>query len=435
MVATYEILREKLAESREKSLAESQKRALHSQLSFVGTKKSAFNKVLTDFVEAHRDAISLTPIHPLLESLWNGKTYEERLLALRFLLAFRGLLGEREWGLLAKWSETAENWSLADWIAHVRAWLLRRYPERVTALINWSGSENVWVRRAAVISLLIYDPEEKERTQVAVPTRQALRVIEAAMMDTDPLVQKATAWVAREIAREAPEQLFRLLEQQRGKAPKSFISSAMDGLPERLRLDLIEVLKTPPPPTPEEMKKAAQKAARDQRAAVKAAAKEAKAAVRAVEKAAAKAVKDQAAAEAAAVRKAAADAKKAAAAVKKAEAAEAVRKAAAARSAKKGAAPRAKSGKGHVGATARPARAAKTRAAAKRPAGKSARRTAGRSSDRSRDSAGAKAPARRDGGSRRAPSKGSTAHGRKSARPAPTERARARTKSGKKRSR
>jgi 3-methyladenine DNA glycosylase AlkD len=434
MVATYEILREKLAESREKSLAESQKRALHSQLSFVGTKKSSFNKVLTDFVEVHRDAISLTPIHPLLESLWNGKTYEERLLALRFLIAFKGLLGEREWGLLAKWSETAENWALADWIAHVRAWLLRRYPERVTALINWCGSENVWVRRAAVISLLIYDPEEKERTQVAVPTRQALRVIEAAMMDTDPLVQKATAWVAREIAREAPEQLFRLLEQQRGKAPKSFISSAMDGLPERLRLDLIEVLKTPPPPTPEEMKKAAQKAARDQRAAVKAAAKEARAVVRAAEKAAAKAVKDQAAAAAAAVRKAAADAKKAEAAAKKAAAADAARKAAAARSAKKGATSRVKSGKSRVGAAARqPARAAKTRATAKRPAGKSARGTAGRSS--ARGSAAAKAPARRDGGSRRAPSKGSTAHGRKSARPAPSERARARTKSGKKRSR
>jgi hypothetical protein len=354
------------------------------------------------------------------------------LLALRFLLAFRGLLGEREWGLLAKWSESAENWALADWIAHVRAWLLRRYPERVTALINWAGSENVLVRRAAVVSLLIYDPDEKERTQLAVPTRQALRVIEAAMMDTDPLVQKATAWVAREIGREAPEQLFRMLEQQRGKAPKSFMSSAMDGLPERLRLDLIEILKTPPPPTPEELKRAAQKAARDQRAAEKAAVKEAKAVARAAEKAAAKAVKERAAAEAAAARKVVAEEKKAAAAAKKAAAAakkaamkEAARKAAAERAAKKAAA-RAKAGKSRGRAAARrPARGAKARAGAKRPSG-------GRSSG-ARGSA--KSRARRAGGSRRAPSKGSVAHGRKSARPAPHVRARARSKSGKKRSR
>lgn len=273
MGQTYEILRERLSESRDKGFAESQKRALSSQLAFLGTKKGAFNKVLAEFTEANRDAISLTPINPLLESLWNGNTYEERLLALRFLIAFRGLLGEREWGLLAKWSETAENWSLADWIAHVRAWLLRRYPERVTALINWCGSENVWVRRSAVVSLLIYDPEEKERTQIAVPTRQALRVIEAAMFDTNPLVMKATTWVAREIGREAPELLARLLEQHRVKASKAFMMAAMDGLPERLRDELIQIMKAPPPPpTPQEMKKAAAKAAKEAREA-KAAAK------------------------------------------------------------------------------------------------------------------------------------------------------------------
>lgn len=273
MGETYEILREKLSESRDKGFAESQKRALSSQLAFLGTRKPAFNKVLAEFTESNRDAISLTPINPLLESLWNGNTYEERLLALRFLIAFRGLLGEREWGLLAKWAETAENWSLADWIAHVRAWLLRRYPERVTALINWCGSENVWVRRAAVVSLLIYDPEEKERTQIAVPTRQALRVVEAAMFDTNPLVMKATTWVAREIGRDAPELLARLLEQHRVKAPKAFMMAAMDGLPERLRDELIQIMKAPPPPpTPQEMKKAAAKAAKEAREA-KAAAK------------------------------------------------------------------------------------------------------------------------------------------------------------------
>jgi len=337
MGETYEILREKLSESRDKSFAESQKRALSSQLAFLGTKKGVFNKVLAEFTESNRDAISLTPINPLLESLWNGNTYEERLLALRFLLAFRGLLGEREWGLLAKWADTAENWSLADWVAHVRAWLLRRYPERVTALINWCGSENVWVRRAAVVSLLIYDPEEKERTQVAVPTRQALRVIEAAMFDTNPLVMKATTWVAREIGREAPELLARLLEQHRVKASKAFMMAAMDGLPERLRDELIQIMKAPPPPpTPQEMKKIAAKAAKE--------AREAKAAAKLAATAAAEAAK-------------AAKAGK--------EAKEAKKKLAAAKPSAKAAAKAGKKGAGKP--AARPAKAAAKRGKAARP--------------------------------------------------------------------
>jgi 3-methyladenine DNA glycosylase AlkD len=206
-------------------------------------------------VEEHRAAISLTPHAQLLDALWNGGTYEERLLALRFLIAFRGLLGEREWGLLTKWSETAENWSLADWIAHVRGWLLRRYPERVTALINWCASPNVFVRRAAVVSLLIYDPEEKERTQVSVPVRQALRVIEAAMKDPEPIVQKAVVWVAKEIGSEAPEQLARMLEENAHKAPKAFTLAAAEGLPERLRRLVTAALNAPPPPPPVKGKK------------------------------------------------------------------------------------------------------------------------------------------------------------------------------------
>jgi 3-methyladenine DNA glycosylase AlkD len=249
-VETIETLREKLAKAGDKKTADSQRRTVKSSLSFHGTKRGAFNKLVAEFVEANQSLISLTPLYSLLVNLWKSNNFEERLFALHLLLGFRGLLGEREWVLLSDWADTLDNWVLSDWTGHVRAWLLRRYPERVSTLIQWCSAENPWKRRSAVVSVLIHEPEGGGPSQLAVPARQALRVAEAALLDRDPAVQRATAWIVREIARDVPEHAARLLDQYKWKAPKTVLRASADGLPERLRKELLEAMEKPEPPPP-----------------------------------------------------------------------------------------------------------------------------------------------------------------------------------------
>lgn len=247
---TIETLREKLAKAGDKKTADTQRRATKSQASFHGTRRGAFNKLVSDFVDENQSIISLTPLNPLLANLWKGNNFEERMFALHVLLRFHGLLGEREWVLLSEWTDTIDNWVLADLTGHVRAWLLRRYPERVTILMQWCSSENPWKRRSAVASVLLPEPEGGGRAQIAVPARQALRVVEAAILDKDPVVQRANAWIIREIARDVPEHVARLLDQYKWKAPKGLLRAAADGLPERLRNELLEAMEKPEPPPP-----------------------------------------------------------------------------------------------------------------------------------------------------------------------------------------
>ncbi len=260
---TLETIREKLAKAGDKKAADAQRRATKSQSTFHGTKRGAFNKLVSDFVDENQSIISLTPLHPLLANLWKSNNFEERLFALHVLLGFHGLLGEREWVLLSQWADTLDNWMLADWTGHVRAWLLRRYPERVTTLVHWCAAENPWKRRSAVVSVLIREPEGGGPSQLAVPARQALRVVEAAILDKDPVVQRANAWILREIARDVPEHVARLLDQYKWKAPKGLLRAAADGLPERLRNELLEAMEKPEPvpvaPPPKGKKGAAAK--------------------------------------------------------------------------------------------------------------------------------------------------------------------------------
>jgi 3-methyladenine DNA glycosylase AlkD len=250
MPETVESLREKLAKGGDRRLGEAQRRSLKSQLHFHGTKRPVFNKVLEEFAEANESIISLTPLDPLLTSLWKTNSFEERQLALQILLEFRGLLGEREWVTLAEWSDDVDNAPLADATGRVRAWLLRRYPERVGTLVGWCASPNPWKRRSAAASLVVQEGQEKGPEQLAVPARQALRVIEALLPDKDAAVQKMTVSVARVVAREAPEAVGRTLELLRAKAPKGVLRAIAERLPDRLRKETLVAIERPPDPTP-----------------------------------------------------------------------------------------------------------------------------------------------------------------------------------------
>jgi 3-methyladenine DNA glycosylase AlkD len=96
----------------------------------------------------------LTETQPLIESLWEGKFFEERLAAIELLARPPFVRDDRGWRLGARWVSDATGWALSDSLAAGPIALgVAAHPERFGELLAWTRSGNLWRRRASTYAL------------------------------------------------------------------------------------------------------------------------------------------------------------------------------------------------------------------------------------------------------------------------------------------
>src|SRR5271157_5734145 len=72
---------------------------LGSPYPVLGVSTPAMRKISGDYFTAHRDS-SITHLNTLSNSLWKGKTFEEKILAISLLNRFHTILDERTWRMM-----------------------------------------------------------------------------------------------------------------------------------------------------------------------------------------------------------------------------------------------------------------------------------------------------------------------------------------------
>ncbi len=128
--------------------------------------------------------------------------------------------------LCASWATTDALCSL------VIAEVLRRSPERIDALRPWTGSRNLWVRRAAAVSLV-----PLARHGQALDTTYA--VAAALLDDRQDLIHKATGWLLREAGKTDVPRLERFLLRHGPRLPRTTLRYAIERLPPSRRRELL----------------------------------------------------------------------------------------------------------------------------------------------------------------------------------------------------
>jgi 3-methyladenine DNA glycosylase AlkD len=90
----------------------------------------------------------------LVRSLWKGKLFEERLVAIELLGRPPLVNDEFAWRVGSRWVDAATGWALSDSLASGPiATQVAARPERFAALLDWTGSLNLWRRRASAYAL------------------------------------------------------------------------------------------------------------------------------------------------------------------------------------------------------------------------------------------------------------------------------------------
>jgi 3-methyladenine DNA glycosylase AlkD len=132
----------------------------------------------------------------------------------------------------------AGNWATTDAICGCLIGpLLVKYPELGARMRIWAGDPNLWVRRAAAVSLI---PSVRQ----GLAQDLAYEIARRLHADAEDLIQKAVGWLLREAGKVDERRLERYLRANGPAIPRTTLRYAIERFPETKRRTLLAATRT-----------------------------------------------------------------------------------------------------------------------------------------------------------------------------------------------
>jgi len=206
---------------------------LKSSLAFLGATVPTVRRHAKAFVKAHPDLDRPTLLR-LVEELWSRDVGELRALAIELLEARGTLLVADDIALLEQLLRTSNTWAYVDSLAaSVVGPLVERCPSLTTTLDRWATDGDFWMRRSAMLALLI--PLRQGRGDLD----RFLRYANAMLDEKEFFIRKAIGWVLRDVSRKRPEAVYAWLLPRVSRVSGLTLREAVRHLPQDRREALL----------------------------------------------------------------------------------------------------------------------------------------------------------------------------------------------------
>jgi 3-methyladenine DNA glycosylase AlkD len=201
--------------------------------------RSVAKQVATDHADfAHDELLDL------VVALWDEPVHERRMIVVELLEECADLLESGDIELLERLLRESRTWALVDGLAaSVVGPLVQRNPELGHVLDRWAEDGDFWLRRSALLALLV-------------PLRRGGGDFERfgryadAMLDDDKFfIRKAIGWVLRDTAKKRPDMVFAWLQPRASRASAVTLREAVKPLSEQQRRAITSSRRSPPPAT------------------------------------------------------------------------------------------------------------------------------------------------------------------------------------------
>jgi 3-methyladenine DNA glycosylase AlkD len=195
-------LARELAKAGTRERAEKEKAYLKSELKHFGVPvpviRSTVRAALRDAGALDREALL-----GAVETLWNEGVHELRVAAVELLHDRVGLIEPGDLPLIERLIREGGTWALVDELSvRVAGALVERAPRLVRTLDGWAKDDDFWVRRAAMLTLLL--PLRRGEGDFA----RFARYADAMLGESEFFIRKAIGWVLRETSKKRPDLVF-----------------------------------------------------------------------------------------------------------------------------------------------------------------------------------------------------------------------------------
>ena len=157
-----------------------------------------------------------------LTELIRNPIHEVRLCALIILVnKYNKEEPDRIYHYYLKHLNSVNNWDLVDTSApHIVGDYLYNNPEKSKILLEFSHSENIWVRRISIVSTFAFIKNNEFNT--------TLEITKLLLNDNHDLIHKAVGWMLREIYKRDKRIIERFLRQNYALIPRTTLRYAIE---------------------------------------------------------------------------------------------------------------------------------------------------------------------------------------------------------------
>jgi 3-methyladenine DNA glycosylase AlkD len=217
--------------------ADQERRYLKSDLVHYGVTVPALRRIVRTEVRAAGPLAHDRVVAAVL-LLWDepatDPVHERRAAAVELLEMDVGLLAPDDLPVLERLLRESRTWALVDNLAaSVVGPLLEAHPEALDVLDRWVADDDVWLRRAALLALLV--PLREGRGDWERFAGYADRLLE----EREFFIRKAIGWVLRDTSRRRPELVAAWLAPRTGRASGVTVREAVKRLPDATRTELL----------------------------------------------------------------------------------------------------------------------------------------------------------------------------------------------------
>jgi alkylated DNA nucleotide flippase Atl1/3-methyladenine DNA glycosylase AlkD len=214
--------------------ARGEKRYLKSELEFLGVDAAGLRATAREFLGRH-PGLSDAELRRLVGALWDTDVHELRSAGLALLERRPDALRPADLARLERLLRRAGTWAHVDWIAvHFVGPLIERHPRLATRLDRWARDPDFWLRRSALLALLL------PLRRGAGDWERLVRYADAMLGEREFFIRKAIGWVLRESAKRRPERVRAYVAARLPRLSGLTLREAIRPLPEGERRLLLE---------------------------------------------------------------------------------------------------------------------------------------------------------------------------------------------------
>jgi len=201
----------------------------HQKIRLYGLKSAAAKKVTQKHFAAVK-GMSKEEVFALCEELWQSNYLEETGIACDWVYRFRHEFKPGDFAVFESWIERyVHNWASCDvFCTNTVGTFLEMFPKHVTKLKKWAKSPNLWMRRAAAVSLI--HPAQKKLFH-----KEVFEIATILLHDGEDLVQKGYGWLLKAASDADQDAVFQFVMAHKATMPRTALRYAIEKMPQSLK--------------------------------------------------------------------------------------------------------------------------------------------------------------------------------------------------------